>query len=457
MAVNKARILITDDEKSIRNTLRDILEYENYFILEAENGQTALEILSSNEIDLVLLDIKMKGMDGIEVLEKIRESGSEVPVILVSGHGTIEIAVEATKKGAFDFLEKPPDLNRLLVSIRNALENNKLLNENRQMRSKLHGVQEIIGHSPQVIEIKKTIDKVAPSQSRVLITGENGTGKELVALWIHEKSQRRSGPFIDVNCAAIPSELLESELFGHEKGAFTGADQQRIGKFEQADGGTIFLDEIGDMSLEAQAKVLRVLQEKKVTRVGGSDDIHVDVRVLAATNKDLNKEIDENRFREDLYHRINVIPIQVPPLRERKEDIPLLVDAYLQQLGREDISFSGSSFDRDAMEELKQMKWTGNVRELQNVVERLVLLAPDKCITKKDVQKYVTRKREDEEALDELIMKNRSFQDFKEEAERLFLIRKLEENDWNISQTAESIDIQRSHIYNKMRKYDIEK
>jgi two-component system, NtrC family, nitrogen regulation response regulator NtrX len=457
MASTKARILITDDEKSIRNTLRDILEYENYTIFEAESGQKALEILDSKEIDLVLLDIKMKGMDGIEVLENIRENGSDVPVILVSGHGTIEIAVEATKKGAFDFIEKPPDLNRLLVSIRNALENKKLLNENRQMRSKLHGVQEIIGTSPQIEEIKKTIDKVAPSQSRVLITGENGTGKELVALWIHEKSQRCSGPFIDVNCAAIPSELLESELFGHEKGAFTGADEQRIGKFEQADGGTIFLDEIGDMSFEAQAKVLRVLQEKKVTRVGGSEDIHVDVRVLAATNKDLSLEIDENRFREDLFHRINVIPIQVPPLRERREDIPLLVEAYLQQLGKDDISFSGSSFDQDAMEELKQMKWTGNVRELQNVVERLVLLAPEKCIRKQDVQKYVTRKQEDEEVLDVLIGKNRSFQDFKEEAERLFIIKKLEENNWNISQTADAIDIQRSHIYNKMKKYDIEK
>lgn len=457
MSLKKATILITDDEKSIRNTLRDILEYENYRVIEAENGETALEALGANEIDLVLLDIKMRGMDGMEVLGKIRENGSDVPVILVSGHGTIEIAVEATKKGAFDFLEKPPDLNRLLVSVRNALDNRKLLNENRQMRSKLHGVQEIIGTSPQIEEIKATIDKVAPSNSRVLITGENGTGKELVALWIHEKSPRSSGPFVEVNCAAIPSELLESELFGHEKGAFTGADQMRIGKFEQADGGTIFLDEIGDMSSDAQAKVLRVLQENKVTRVGGSEDIPVDVRVLAATNKELKEEITSGNFREDLYHRINVIPIHVPPLRERREDIPMLVESLMKRLGAEDITFSGSSINEDALNELKGLKWSGNVRELQNVVERLVILAPEKTITKQDVQKFVRQKQQDEEVLDELIANNTTFQDFKEEAERRFLMKKLEENDWNISQTADAIDIQRSHIYNKMKKYDIEK
>ncbi len=457
MSLKKETILITDDEKSIRNTLRDILEYENYRVFEAENGEAALEALGAHEVDLVLLDIKMRGMDGMEVLGKMRENGSDVPVILVSGHGTIEIAVEATKKGAFDFLEKPPDLNRLLVSVRNALENKKLLNENRQMRSKLHGVQDIIGTSSQIEEIKATINKVAPSNSRVLITGENGTGKELVALWIHEKSSRSSGPFIEVNCAAIPSELLESELFGHEKGAFTGADQQRIGKFEQADGGTIFLDEIGDMSYDAQAKVLRALQENKVTRVGGAEDIHVDVRVLAATNKELKEEIANGNFREDLYHRINVIPIHVPPLRERREDIPLLAESFMKRLGAEDITFSGSSINEEALHELKGLKWSGNVRELQNVVERLVLLAPEKTITKQDVQKFVRQKQQDEEVLDELIASNTTFQDFKEEAERRFLMKKLEENDWNISQTADAIDIQRSHIYNKMKKYDIEK
>jgi len=457
MSPKKATILITDDEKSIRNTLREILEYENYDVLEAENGEEALRILQDEAIDLVLLDIKMRGMDGIEVLENIRIRGIYIPVILVSGHGTIEIAVEATKKGAFDFIEKPPDLNRLLVAIRNALENSKLLNENRQMRSKLHGVQDIIGDSKQIQQIQTIIDKVAPSHSRVLITGENGTGKELVALWIHEKSQRRNGPFIEVNCAAIPTELLESELFGHEKGAFTGADQQRIGKFEQADGGTLFLDEIGDMSLEAQAKVLRALQENKVTRVGGNEEIIVDVRVLAATNKDLTEEIAEKRFREDLFHRINVIPVHVPPLRERREDIPLLVHSFLKRLAKDDIIFSGTEFEEEAIEELKSMNWSGNVRELQNVVERLMLLSPEKIVRKEDVQTFVKQKGENEGVIIGIIENNRTFQAFKEEAERLFLIRKLEENDWNISQTADLIDIQRSHIYNKMKKYNIEK
>lgn len=457
MPARKATILITDDEKSIRNTLREILEYEKYEVLEAEKGEDAIKILQEEIVDVVLLDIKMRGMDGIEVLENIRSRGMDIPVILVSGHGSIELAVEATKKGAFDFLEKPPDLNRLLVAIRNALENSKLLNENRQMRSRLHGVQEIIGESKQVEQIQTIIEKVAPSQSRVLITGENGTGKELVALWIHEKSQRRDGPFVEVNCAAIPAELLESELFGHEKGAFTGADQQRIGKFEQADGGTLFLDEIGDMSLEAQAKVLRALQEKKVTRVGGNEEIIVDVRVLAATNKELPDEIAEKRFREDLYHRINVIPVHVPPLRERREDIPLLVFSFLKRLARDDIIFSGSEFEDEAIEELKRMNWSGNVRELQNVVERLVLLSPEKVVRKEDVQTFVKQKEENEEVIFGLIENNRTFQAFKEEAERLFLIKKLEENNWNISQTADLIDIQRSHIYNKMKKYNIEK
>ncbi len=457
MSARKSTILITDDEKSIRNTLREILEFENYNVLEAENGENALGVLEKEGVDLLLLDIKMKGMDGIEVLENVKSRGWALPVILISGHGNIEIAVEATRKGAYDFLEKPPDLNRMLVSIRNALENRKLVDENRQMRSKLHGVQDIIGKSSQIQQIKSIIDKVAPSNSRVLITGENGTGKELVALWIHEKSQRYSGPFIDVNCAAIPSELLESELFGHEKGAFTGADQQRIGKFEQADGGTIFLDEIGDMSYDAQAKVLRALQEKIITRVGGNEGIPVDVRVLSATNKDLKEEIANKRFREDLFHRLNVIPINVPPLRERKEDIPLLIESYLDRLANEDIIFSGSSFDEEAMQEMTNHSWSGNIRELQNVVERLVLLSSEKTITRKDVEKFVSQKRETDAALDELIHRNATFQTFKEEAERLFLVKKLEENDWNISQTADAIDIQRSHIYNKMKKYDIEK
>lgn len=455
--MKNATILITDDEKSIRNTLREILVYEQYRVLEAENGEEALHTLGAEKVDLVLLDIKMKGMDGVETLEKIKERGFEAPVILVSGHGTIELAVEATKKGAFDFIEKPPDLNRLLVSIRNALQNSKLRDANRQMRTRLHGIQEIIGKSRQVEQIRETIRKVAPSQSRVLVTGENGTGKELVALWIHELSPRNNGPFVDVNCAAIPSELLESELFGHEKGAFTGADQRRIGKFEQANGGTLFLDEIGDMSLDAQAKMLRALQEKRITRVGGEESIPVDVRVVAATNKDLSVEIRENRFREDLYHRLNVIPIFVPPLRERREDIPLLVEASLKRLAQEDIIYTGRSFTDEAIEELMKMKWSGNVRELYNVVERLVLLSTSESITREDVLQFVKEQEETEQELDELIASHPTFQAFKEEAERLFLIRKLQENDWNISQTADAIEIQRSHIYNKMKKYDIGK
>lgn len=457
MSRNKATILITDDEKSIRNSLREILEYEDYRVLESEDGETALQLLEGEQVDLLLLDVKMKGMDGIEVLEEIRERGVELPVILVSGHGTIELAVEATKKGAYDFIEKPPDLNRLLVSIRNALQNSRLRHENRQMRSRLHGVQPIIGESLEMDRIRQVIDKVAPSHSRVLITGENGTGKELVALWIHEKSPRNSEPFVDVNCAAIPSELLESELFGHEKGAFTGADRQRTGKFEQADGGTLFLDEVGDMSLEAQAKVLRALQENEIRRVGGSESISVDVRVLAATNKDLSAEIEKGEFREDLYHRLNVIPIHVPPLRERNEDIPLLIEAFLEQLSSNDILFEGRSLSDDAVEELQKHPWPGNVRELQNAVERLVLLSSNQEVTREDVQQYVGQEQETGELLSGLASRNRTFQAFKEEAEKIFLQQKLRENDWNISRTAEEIDIQRSHIYNKMKKYDIKK
>jgi len=309
---SKPTILVTDDEKSIRNSLREILEFENYSVLEADGGEAALAQVRDKAIDLIILDIKMKGMDGIEVLEKVKEIQPNVPVIMISGHGTIKIAVEATKIGAFDFIEKPPDLNRLLISVRNALSRNELIQENKRIRTELNNVTEMVGESSAISRIKKTIEKVAPSTSRVLITGENGTGKELVARWIHEKSPRASKAFVDVNCAAIPADLLESELFGHEKGAFTGASEQRIGKFEQASGGTLFLDEIGDMSLEAQSKVLRVLQENQVTRVGGNKRIDVDVRLLSATNRDLEKEIRNKQFREDLFHRINVIPVHVP-------------------------------------------------------------------------------------------------------------------------------------------------
>ena len=457
MAEKKAHILITDDEKAIRNTLEEILQYENYDVSTVESGNRALDFISKNEIDLMFLDIKMQGMDGLETLKKIREQGFEFPVIMISGHGTIEIAVEATKMGAYDFLEKPPDLNRLLISVRNALSQQNLAKEYKQIKKKLPKVQEIIGESKAISEIKTLIEKVAPTQSRVLITGENGTGKELVAKWIHEKSPRSVAPFVEVNCAAIPSELLESELFGHEKGAFTGASEQRIGKFEQADGGTLFLDEIGDMSIEAQAKVLRALQENTISRVGGNDSISIDVRILAATNKDLESEIQEGTFREDLFHRISVIPIKVPPLRERKEDIPLIAKACLNNLKERDISFSAVSFSDDGLKALKEKEWSGNVRELQNAVERLGILAPDDEISKKTIDDVLKTRDLKAENLGNLANETDDFQDFKETAERLFLVKQLEKNDWNISQTAETIGIQRSHMYNKMKKYNIER
>jgi len=450
-------ILVTDDEKSIRNSLREILEFESYKVLEAEAGAEALEILKSHDVDLAILDIKMKGMDGIETLEKMKKISPELPVLMISGHGNIQIAVEATKLGAFDFIEKPPDLNRLLISIRNALDSRNLVRENREMREKIHGPVEMIGDSSEIGKIKNTIEKVAPSSSRVLITGENGTGKELVARSIHVKSQRSAKPFVEVNCAAIPAELLESELFGHEKGAFTGATDQRMGKFEQASGGTLFLDEIGDMSFDAQAKVLRALQENKIVRVGGTETIPVDVRVLAATNKNLPDEIRAGKFREDLYHRLNVIPIHVPPLRERKDDIPLIATWYLDKLGKDDIIFSGKHFLDEALSELKNHQWRGNVRELQNVIERLALLTDGSEIAKQDINRFVSGEKEREEILNEMINRSASFQEFKEEAEKYYLLQKLEENNWNVSQTAEEIDIQRSHIYNKMKKYNIER
>lgn len=454
---NQPQILITDDEKSIRNILRDILEFEKYEVKEAENGEDALAILDKEHVDLVILDIKMKGMDGIEVLDQIKQNIPELPVIMISGHGTIQIAVEAAKKGAYDFIEKPPDLNRLLITVRNALQSSELIRENRRMRSELHGATDIIGSSPVMIQIKKTIQKIASTNSRVLISGENGTGKELVARSIHNLSNRASSKFVDVNCAAIPSELLESELFGHEKGAFTGAADRRIGKFEQATGGTLFLDEIGDMSTDAQAKVLRALQENQIVRVGGSETIDVDVRIISATNKDLQKEIERGSFREDLYHRLGVIPIHLPPLRERRDDIPVLAKFFLEQLGKKEIVFSGKSFTDGAIKSLKEHSWSGNIRELQNAVERLALLASEDIITEKDVANLVVSRKSPKKVLGDLINETESFQEYKEEAERLFLIKKLEKYDWNISATAEAIDIQRSHIYNKMKKYDIER
>jgi DNA-binding NtrC family response regulator len=456
MAAPNATILVTDDEKSIRNSLREILEFEDYKVLEAENGSQTLELIGHENVDLLLLDIKMKGMDGLEVLEELFEDRPGFPTIMISGHATIQTAVEATKMGAFDFIAKPPDLNRLLVSIDNALKRHNLEEENKYIRSKLPHIPKIIGKSEAMQSIEATIDKVSPTRSRVLITGENGTGKELVARWIHEKSNCKTAVFVAVNCAAIPSELLESELFGHEKGAFTGAAKQRIGKFEQADGGTLFLDEIGDMSPDAQSKVLRALQEDTIVRVGGAEKIKVDVRVVAATNQNLSEKIKDGSFREDLFHRINVIPIHVPPLRERKEDIPPLAQNYLHQLAKKDIVFSNINFKEDALDALKKQYWSGNVRELQNTVERIGLLAGGPEIRKKDVEK-LTSKDSKSSSVDTIIEPDDTFQQFKERAERLYLTQKLKENDWNISQTAKAIEIQRSHIYNKMKKYGIER
>lgn len=382
-----SNILIIDDEKAIRKTLCEILTYEGFKVTEASDGEEGWKYFTSTTYDVVLCDIKMPKMDGLEFLAKATETNPDVPVIMISGHGTIETAVDAVKKGAFDYIAKPPDLNRMLITIRNAMDKNTLSKETRTLKRRVSKIQEMIGESDGITRIKDTIEKVAPTDARVLVTGENGVGKEMVARWIHEKSNRADGQLVEVNCAAIPSELIESELFGHEKGSFTSAIKQRIGKFEQANGGTLFLDEVGDMSLSAQAKVLRALQEGKITRVGGDKEISVDVRVVAATNKDLLKEVEEKNFRLDLYHRLGVILIHVPSLNERRNDIPLLVDKFLSDIG-EEYGQPKKSIDKKAMEALQKHNWTGNIRELRNVVERLVILS-GKTITLEDVTNYV--------------------------------------------------------------------
>ncbi len=383
-------ILVIDDEKAIRKTLVEILSYEGFAAEEASDGEEGLQKLSANKYDLVLCDIKMPKVDGIEFLEKAKQQFPELPIIMISGHGNIDTAVEAVKKGAFDYISKPPDLNRLLITLRNAIDNKELREETKVLKRKVSKVQEMIGESAPIKKIKDTIAKVAPTEARVLITGENGSGKELVARWLHEQSHRSNGPMIEVNCAAIPSELIESELFGHEKGSFTSAVKQRLGKFELANGGTLFLDEIGDMSLSAQAKVLRALQEGKITRVGGDKDLSVDVRVVAATNKDLLKEVETKNFRLDLYHRLGVILIHVPSLNERKDDIPLLVEKFVSDICA-DYGVAKKEIDTLAVKALQQYDWTGNIRELRNVVERLIILS-DKKITVDDIENFVTKK-----------------------------------------------------------------
>ncbi len=384
-----AHVLIVDDEVPIRRTLREILEFEKFSVDEAADGLECLVQLKKTQYDVILMDIKMPKMDGMEALERIQTLSPDTPVVMISGHANIDTAVEAVKKGAFDFISKPPDLNRLLITVRNALDKSSLITETKVLKQKVshYKTQEMIGDSNGMRKIQDTIDKIAPTEARVLITGPNGTGKELVARWIHEKSNRSKGSIVEVNCAAIPSELIESELFGHEKGSFTSAHKQRLGKFEQANGGTIFLDEIGDMSLDAQAKVLRALQESKITRVGGEKEIKVDVRVLAATNKDLREEIDAKRFREDLYHRIAVIIIEVPPLNDRRGDIPMLVEHFIEQICGE-YGIASKKTTKEALVALQNVNWTGNIRELRNVVERLIILSGNE-ITAEDVLNYV--------------------------------------------------------------------
>ncbi len=455
-----ARILIIDDERAIRNTLREILEYEDYEVEDVDNGIDGLELIRDNEYDLVLCDIKMNRMDGMEVLSEGLTIKPDLPFIMISGHGTVETAVEASKKGAFDFISKPPDLNRLLITVRNALDRGSLVVETKVLKRKVSKVRPILGNSQPILKIKETIDRVAPTDARVLITGANGSGKELVARWLHEKSNRANAPLIEVNCAAIPSELIESELFGHEKGSFTSAVKQRIGKFESASGGTLFLDEIGDMSHSAQAKVLRALQESKITRVGGEKEIEVDVRVVAATNKDLLKEIEAGNFRMDLYHRLSVILIHVPPLNERKDDIVLLTQNFLEEICN-DYGMPPKKISEAALDALKALPWTGNIRELRNMVERLVILS-DKAITDDDVRAFAnpsapasTSSAAAAPQTDFNQFKN--FQDYKDFAEREYIKFKLEKNNWNVSKTADDIDIQRSHLYSKIEKYGLKR
>lgn len=454
-------ILIVDDETSIRDSLTGILQDEGFIPTTAANGEEALNRMREEKPDLVLLDIWMPGMDGLETLTRIREVHPDQVVIMMSGHGTIETAVKATKLGAHDFIEKPLSLEKLLLCIQNALRLNQLVEENRELKAKIAKEYEMIGCSSAIVELKRQIEIVAPTSGWSLITGENGTGKELVARAIHSLSLRSTKPFVEVNCAAIPEDLIESELFGHEKGSFTGATAQRRGKFDLANEGTLFLDEIGDMSLKTQAKVLRILQERKFERVGGNRTIEVDVRVIAATNKNLQRQIAAGLFREDLYYRLNVIPFHVPPLRARRDDIPLLADHFLHFFcGKE--SREIKTLDEGAMAALTRYSWPGNVRELKNLIERLVIMVPTKVISASqlplpDTEQMLTVADEGEgvEEPDTALTAD-NFRVAREEFEKEFLLRKLEENDWNVSRTAEAIEMERSNLHRKIRSYGIE-
>jgi len=438
------RVLIVDDEAGIRQALKQVLEYEDLEVRVAASGGEAINLYSEFKPHLVFLDVKMAGLDGLETLTRLRNLDAGPQIVMISGHGTIATAVEATQRGAFDFLEKPLDTDRLLLTVRNALAHAELVGENARLRQAAEDRYAMVGDSPALQLVRELIDKVGPTAARVLITGENGTGKELVARAIHAVSPRRDRPLIEVNCAAIPSELIESELFGHMKGSFTGAFADRAGKFEQADGGTLFLDEVGDMSLSAQAKLLRVLQEGVVTRIGGAKPIQVDVRVLAATNKDLEMEIAESRFREDLLYRLNVVPIDVPPLRERLEDVPALVAHFAELLGAS-AGVPGKRFADEAVRRLQTRPWPGNIRELRNAIERALILAPGKVVTAADVDRLLPAD----------LGPKQSLENFRSEAEKGFLVQKLREHDWNITETAKSLQIPRSNLYKKIERYGL--
>lgn len=448
-----ARLLIVDDEKGIRDALAQVFEYEGQEVRVAEDGPDALLVANTFQPDLVFLDVKMPGMDGLEVLARLGDESPESLVIMISGHGTIDTALEATRRGAYDFLEKPLDTDRLLVTFRRALELKGLTESMAELRSQVESRYEIVGNSLPIRRVLERIEKVAATDARILISGENGTGKELVARAIHRLSSRSDTVFIEVNCAAIPSELIESELFGHLRGSFTGAFADRAGKFEQANGGTLFLDEIGDMSRDAQAKVLRVLEQGVLTRIGGSEAVEVDVRVLSATNKNLEQEIEDGGFREDLFYRLNVVPIRVPSLRERQEDIPMLVTHFSEGM----VAREGSAprvFSDAAMERLKTLTWPGNVRELRNTVERLLILSDGSEITSDDVDLLtISRARSVDPGRELLALDN--FSAFKEEAERAYIVGKLRANDWNVAETARRIEMPRSNLYKKIEKYGL--
>jgi two-component system nitrogen regulation response regulator NtrX len=455
--LSKARILIVDDDATIRDSLERVLDYEDYAVTTAADGPKALELLAERRFDLALLDIKMPGMDGLEVLERAKKLHEDLVCIMVSGHGTVQTAVEATKLGAFDFLEKPPDRDRLLVTIRNGLQQAVMVTETETARRRLGKSLEIVGQSAAILAVLKQVEKVARTNATVLITGENGTGKELVAHAIHRASPRAEARFVQINCAAIPEELIESELFGHEKGAFTGASSKREGKFELADGGTLLLDEIGDMSATVQAKVLRVLEEGRFERVGGSKTLQVDVRILAATNKDLRRAVGAGGFREDLFFRLNVIPIEVPPLRDRPDDIPGLVDHFLA-LYREREDAAAVTVDDEVLDLLRRHEWPGNVRELRNTLERMVILADGDHLTTDDVPFAVSSRVRLPAAADEELpafLDAPTFEAFKDASERAFLERALERNQWNVQQTAKSLAMQRSNLYKKIEKYGL--